>query len=151
MFTEPKMIGHRQFRVTRNSEYYIDEEDAENLLKAVEDELHNRRKGAAVRLELEKDCPSEIRAALLGTLHLTEDDLYIIDGPLNPTRLMTIYEGDHSPELRDPPFVAPTAASLRDQSDLFAAVRERDILLHHPYENFSGVVEFLEEAGEDPK
>ncbi len=149
LFPGTHILGYWHFRVTRNSELYLDEEDAENLLKAVEDELHNRRKGAAVRLELEKDCPSEIRAALLGTLHLTEDDLYIIDGPLNPTRLMTIYEGDHSPELRDPPFVAPTAASLRDPPDWFAAIRERDILLHHPYENFGGVVEFLEQAAED--
>src|SRR5438093_7685455 len=151
LFPGTKILGYWHFRVTRNSELYIDEEDADNLLKAVEDELHNRRKGAAVRLELERDCPPELRAALLGTLHLTEDDLYVIDGPLNPSRLMEIYEGDHSPELRDPPFVAPTAASLRDRTDLFAAIRERDILLHHPYENFSSVVEFLEQAAEDPR
>ena len=151
LFPGTNILGFWRFRVTRNSELYIDEEDAGNLLKAVEDELHNRRKGAAVRLELQQDCPLEIRAALLGTLHLTEDDLYVIDGPLNPTRLMTIYEGDHSPELRDPPFVAPVATALRNRTDLFAAIRERDILLHHPYENFSSVVEFLERAAEDPR
>ncbi|PYM12186.1 MAG: polyphosphate kinase 1 [Verrucomicrobia bacterium] len=151
LFPGTRILGYWHFRVTRNSGLYIDEEDADNLLKAVEDELHNRRKGAAVRLELEQDCPPEIRAALLGTLHLTEDDLYVIDGPLNPTQLMTIYEGDHSPELRDPPFVAPVAAGLRDRTDLFAAIRERDILLHHPYENFGSVVEFLEQAAEDPR
>ena len=150
LFPGTAIRGHWHFRVTRNSELYIDEEDAENLLKAVEDELHNRRKGAAVRLELEKDCPPEIRAALLGTLHLGDDDLYVIDGPLNPAPLMTIYEGDHSPELREPPFVAPVAAALRGQKDLFAVIRERDVLLHHPYENFSGVVEFLERAADDP-
>ncbi|TMP99895.1 MAG: RNA degradosome polyphosphate kinase, partial [Verrucomicrobia bacterium] len=93
LFPGTKLLGYWHFRVTRNSELYIDEEEAENLLKAVEDELHNRCKGAAVRLELEKECPPEIRAALLGTLHLPEDDLYVIDGPLNPTRLMTIHEG----------------------------------------------------------
>src|SRR5438094_4558288 len=151
LFPGTRILGYWHFRVTRNSGLYIDEEDADNLLKAVEDELHNRRKGAAVRLELEQDCPPELRAALLGTLHLTEDDLYVIDGPLNPTRLMEIYEGDHSPELRDPPFVAPVAYALRDQTDLFAVIRERDILLHHPYENFGGVVEFLEHAAEDPR
>jgi polyphosphate kinase len=151
LFPGTSIRGYWHFRVTRNSELYIDEEDADNLLKAVEDELHNRRKGAAVRLELEKDCPPEIRAALLGTLHLTEDDLYIIDGPLNPTRLMTVYEGDHSPELRDPPFVAPMAAAFHDQADLFAVVRARDVLLHHPYESFSAVADFLEAAAADPK
>src|SRR5207245_6029937 len=65
-------------------------------------------------------------------------------------RLMTLYEGDHSPELRDPPFVAPLARPLREESDLFAAIRERDILLHHPYENFDSVVAFLEQAASDP-
>ncbi|HXT41947.1 MAG TPA: polyphosphate kinase 1 [Candidatus Angelobacter sp.] len=151
LFPGTSIRGYWHFRVTRNSELYIDEEDADNLLRAVEDELHNRRKGAAVRLELEKDCPPEICAALLGTLHLAEDDLYVIDGPLNPTRLMTVYEGDHSPELRDPPFVAPMAAAFRDQTDLFAVVRERDVLLHHPYESFSAVADFLEAAAADPK
>jgi len=73
-----------------------------------------------------------------------------VDGPLNPTRLMALYEGDHSPELRDPPFVAPVAAPLRQRPDLFAAIRERDILLHHPYESFDSVVDFLQQAAADP-
>ena len=119
LFPGTKILGYWNFRVTRNSELYIDEEEAANLLKAVENELHNRRKGDAVRLEVEKDCPEDLRSALLGTLHLTEDDLYIIDGPLNPTRLMAIYEGDHSPELRDPPFVAPVAAALQGPDGFF--------------------------------
>ena len=151
LFPGTKILGFWQFRVTRNSELYIDEEEVANLLKAVENELHNRRKGDAVRLEVENDCPQDIRQALLGTFRLGEEDLYVIDGPLNPTRLMAIYEGDHSPELRDAPFVGPVASTLREQSDLFAAIRERDILLHHPYENFNTVVSFLEQAAEDPK
>src|SRR5262249_36151018 len=117
---------------------------------AVEQELHNRRKGAAVRLEVDHDCPPEIYQYLLDTLDLTEDDLYIIDGPLNPTRLMAIYQGDHSPELRDKPYVAPVAAALRDTPDVFSVVRQRDALLHHPYENYSSVVDFLEQAASDP-
>ena len=149
IFPGTKILGYWPFRVTRNSELYIDEEETGNLLKAVETELHNRRKGDAVRLEIAHDCPEQIRDALLKTFRLAEDDLYLIDGPLNPTRLMTLYQGDHSPELRDPPFVAPVARALRGQKDLFAAVRARDILLHHPYENFNSVVEFLEQAAED--
>ena len=149
LFPGTRILGHWLFRVTRNSELYIDEEEIANLLKAVEKELHNRRKGDAVRLEVEPDCPEEIRRALLGTLRLTEDDLYVIDGPLHPGRLMTICEGDHSPELRDPPFVAPVAESLRDQPDFFAAIRQRDLLLHHPYDNFSSVIDFLEQAAND--
>ena len=151
LFHGTTILGYSHFRVTRNSELYIDEEDIENLLKAVENELHNRRKGDAVRLEVDHDCPPEIRKALLGTLRLEEEDLYSIDGPLNPTRLMAIYHGDHSPELRDPPFIAPVGAVLRGRRDLFAAIAERDILLHHPYESFNSVVEFLEQAAEDPK
>src|SRR5204863_273188 len=127
LFPGTRIIGYWPFRVTRNSELYIDEEETANLLKAVENELHNRRKGDAVRLEIDHDCPPLIREALLKTLHLSGDDLYLIDGPLNPNRLMVLYQGDHSPELRDPPFVAPIALSLRNKPDLFAAVRERDI------------------------
>jgi polyphosphate kinase len=78
LFPGVKILGHWQFRVTRNSELYIDEEDSANLLKAVEDELHNRRKGEAVRLEVAADCPLAIRDELLDKLHLTEDDLYVM-------------------------------------------------------------------------
>lgn len=150
LFPGTNILGYWPFRVTRNSELYIDEEETANLLKAVENELHNRRKGDAVRLEAERDCPPLIREALLKTLRLTEEDLYLIDGPLNPRRLMALYEGDHSPDLRDPPFVAPVAAALRGQTDVFAAIRERDLLLHHPYDNFSSIVEFLEQSAADP-
>jgi polyphosphate kinase len=150
LFPGTNIIGYWAFRVTRNSEMYIDEEEAANLLKAVENELHNRRKGHAVRLETDHDCPAPIRNALLKTLGLDEDDLYLIEGPLNPTRLMALYQGEHLPELRDSPYLAPPAVPLRDKTDLFAVIRERDILLHHPYENFSTVVELLEKAAIDP-
>ncbi|MGV3774060.1 MAG: polyphosphate kinase 1 [Verrucomicrobiales bacterium] len=151
LFPGTTILGHWSFRVTRNSELYIDEEEVANLLKAVENELHNRRKGDAVRLEVERDCPPEIRENLLSTLKLDEEDLYVIDGPLNPTRFMTIYQGDHSPELRDPPFVAHIAPAIKDEGELFSAIRSRDILLHHPYESYASVVEFLERAALDPK
>jgi len=150
LFPGTKILGWWIFRVTRNGELYIDEEDDASLLKAVENELHNRRRGDAVRLEIEHSCPAPIRNALLETLHLSEDDLYLLDGPLNPTRLMLLYHGDHSPELRDPPFVAPVAPPLRDALDIFTAIRERDILLHHPYESFESVVQFIETAAADP-
>jgi polyphosphate kinase len=151
LFPGTRLLGYWHFRITRNSELYIDEEETSNLLKAVEMELHNRRKGDAVRLEIDSDCPEQIRQVLLKTFRLAEDDLYAIDGPLNPTRLMALYQGDHSPELRDPPFVAPLARTLRERKDFFAAIRERDILLHHPYDNFNSVVDFLERAAEDPQ
>jgi polyphosphate kinase len=151
IFPGTTILGYWQFRVTRNSELYIDEEEAAHLLEAVEKELHNRRRGDAVRLEIEQGCPQEIRVRLLENLGLAEDDLFIIDGPVNPVRLAAITEGDHSPELRDAPFVAPVAAALREHEDLFAAIRQRDVLLHHPYENFSSVVDFLQQAAMDPQ
>jgi polyphosphate kinase len=150
LFPGTRILGYWHFRLTRNSELYIDEEETANLLKAVEKELHNRRRGSAVRLEADSDCPFEIRSALRRYLELSEDDLYLIDGPLSPASLMTVYQGDHSPELRDPPFIPPVARALQEQSDLFAAMRKRDILLHHPYEGFDSVVEFLEQAACDP-
>jgi polyphosphate kinase len=152
LFPGTQILGHWFFRVTRNSELYIgEEEEMGSLLKAVEQELHNRRKGAAVRLEVERGCRPLVVKTLLKTLHLTPNDLYVIDGPLNPTRLMAIYQGDDRPELRDEPYVAPRAPALRGGGDIFAAIRERDILLHHPYESFESVIDFLETAASDPK
>jgi polyphosphate kinase len=150
LFPGTKIIGYWHFRLTRNSELYLDEQDSGNLLKAIENELHNRRKGDAVRLEIDRDCPFKIRAALLGTLRLTADDLNLIDGPLYPARLMVLYEGDHSSHLRDPAFTAPRLRLRRGEPDLFAAIRRRDILLHHPYQSFDTIVEFLEKSAADP-
>ena len=150
IFPGTPIAGAWTFRVTRNSELYIDEEDVANLLKAVEAELHNRRRGDAVRLEVEADCPPDIRMNLLENLQLAPEDLYIIDGPINPTRLMAICEGDHSPELRDPPFIAPVTPALRDTEDIFSAIRRRDVLMHHPFESFSSFVDFLRQAATDP-
>lgn len=112
--------------------------------------MHNRRKGAAVRLEVAKGCPPEVANRLLEVHGLNPDDLYVVDGPLSPGGLMMLYAGDHSPELRDRPFLAPLAPAVRDQRDLFQVIRERDVLLHHPYESFETVVSFLQQAATDP-
>ena len=149
LFPGTQILGCWPFRLTRNSELYVDEGDTPNLLKAVEEELHKRRRGHAVRLEIPSSCPEQIREALRKTLNLTEEDCYLVDGPMNPSRLMLLYQGSHSPELRDTPFIAPVGPALRGRQDVFAAIRERDILLHHPYENYSSVLEFLENAATD--
>jgi polyphosphate kinase len=151
LFPGTNILGWWCFRVTRNSELYIDEEEVANLLAAVERELQRRRRGDAVRLEVERGCPPDVRADLLQQLRLTEADIYVLNGPLNPVRLMTLCDGDHSPELRYAPFLAPIAAPLRHKPDLFAAIRQRDILLHHPYESFESVVQFLQQAAADPE
>jgi polyphosphate kinase len=103
-----------------------------------------------VRLEIAHDCPEPLYRSLLKTLNLTTDDLYLVHGPINPTRLMALCQGDHSPDLRDEPFQPAIASALRNRADLFAAIRERDVLLHHPYESFSSVLHFLESAATDP-
>lgn len=151
LFNGWDIAGYWLFRVTRNSELYIDDEEVANLLSAVEDELQNRRKGDAVRLEVARDCPPEIRGDLLNRLRLGEADLYEIDGPLSPGRLMSIAEESLSPDLSYPAFTAPVSRGLREPADLFDAIRQRDILLHHPYESFESVVGFLQQSARDPR
>lgn len=145
-----QISGSWLFRVTRNSELYVGEKE-ENLLRAVETELHRRLKGRAVRLEVQAGCPPAISEGLLKRLQLDTDDLYVIEGPLSPTRLMILCAGDHSPELRYPPFVPPVSPAVRSQPDMFAAIRKQDILIHHPYESFETVVDFLQQAAADPR
>ena len=150
LFPGTKILGYWNFRVTRNTELYANEEEADSLLKAVESELQSRRRGDAVRLEVEQGCAPEIRAMLLENLGLKNEDLFVINGPVNPIRLMAVAEGDHSPDLREPPLVAPPPAALREETDFFGVIRHGDILLHHPYENFGSVVDFLKQAAADP-
>jgi polyphosphate kinase len=150
LFPGAQVLGAWQFRVTRNSELYLDEGDIANLLKAVENEVHNRRKGAAVRLEVEAGCPADLSTMLLQQLGLDEDDLFVIDGPLSPGRIMMIVDASAPAKLLDAPFSGPVAAELRDQTDLFAALRERDVLLHHPFDSFGSVTDFLRQAADDP-
>lgn len=151
LFPGTEIEGSWLFRATRNSELYIDEEETPDLLAAVEQELHNRRKGAAVRLEVAHDCPEDIQSELLEHLQLKPDDSYSIHGPLHAGRLMGMLGEEFPSELRDPRFVPATASSVREVKDLFARIRQSDILLHHPYESYGTVVEFLEQAAADPK
>ena len=151
LFPGNKVLGSWRFRVTRNSELYVDEEDADNILKAVENELRNRRRGHAVRLEVDHDTPEELVHELLEKLELSEDDLYRIHGPVNPIHLNGLLKGDHSPELRDAHFVPAPAPVFRKRTNIFEVIRNQDVLLHHPYESFECVVELLEQAATDPK
>lgn len=150
LFPHTKILGNWNFRVTRNIGLYANEEEAASLLQSVENELQNRRKGDAIRLEVEQGCPPEICAMLLENLSLKNDDLFIINGPVNPVRLNAVAEGDHSPDLREPPLIAPPPAALRNETDFFSVIRRGDVLLHHPYENFGSVVDFLKQAAADP-
>ena len=151
LFPGNRLLGRWCFRVTRNSELYIDEESAANLLKAVEKELFNRRKGAAVRLEIDDGCPKPLQAKLARYLGLSDAEVYEIRGPIDPISLIEVGRGEHLPELRDEPFAAVESPALRGCVDFFERLRQRDVLLHHPYETFSSVIEFIEKAAADPQ
>src|SRR5256714_2909061 len=139
------------FRVTRNSDLYIDEEEAENLLRTIEQELRRSSRGNAVRLEVEADCPADFRDLLLAFFDLQEADLYKLDGPLSMTHLMPLVTNDAFAKLKDRPFQPATDPALPPQADIFEVMRKQDILLHHPYESFDPVVRFIESAATDPQ
>jgi len=143
--------GAYAFRVTRNSDLYIDEEEAENLLKKIEEELRNLRRGAAVRLEIEAGVDEALFTTLCGYLGLSLEYAFRLQGPLNLLRLMSLYDLIDRPDLKYPPFTPAESPLLRGASSLFDVMRERDILLHHPYDSFTPVVDFVEQAARDPE
>ncbi len=138
------------FRVTRNSDLYIDEEEAENLLKKIEEELRNLRRGAAVRLEIEDGVDDELLKELSGHLAIPAEHAIKLKGPLNFFRLMSLYEMIDRPDLKYPPYVPADPTAPLGQKKIFELIRECDILLHHPYESFTPVVEFVDQAARDP-
>jgi polyphosphate kinase len=150
LFPGYRLKGAHAFRVTRNSDLYIDEEESENLLKKIEDELRNLRRGAAVRLEIEKGVDDEIFSTLCQHLSLSHEYVYQLNGPINLLRLQSLADIDR-PDLKYPPFVPVNVSPLRDPSRIFDVVREQDVLLHHPYDAFTPVVDFVEQAARDPQ
>ncbi len=139
------------FRMTRNSDLYIDEEEAENLLHTIEEELRRLNKGNAVRLEVQLGCPPEVERFLLETFRLTTDDLYRVAGPINFLHLQPLFSTDAFPRLRDKPFQPANPKALPPGADIFEVMRRQDVLLHHPYESFQSVVELIERAADDPQ
>jgi polyphosphate kinase len=139
------------FRVTRNSDLYIDEEEAENLLRSIEQELRRSSRGDAVRLEVEADCPKDILELLLRFFDLTEADAYKLDGPLSMTHLMPLVTNDAFAKLKDRPFQPARDPALPPHVDFFEVLRRQDVLLHHPYDSFDQIVELIESAARDPQ
>ena len=150
IFPGMELLGCWQFRLTRNSDLWIEEEEVENLLQALKGELSSRNYGEAVRLEVSQDCPEEMARFLLGQVKLRDEDLYRCGGPVNLHRLTALHELVERPDLKYVPFAPGLPRRLRGCTDLFAAVRRGDILLHHPYESFAPVVEFVRQAAADP-
>jgi polyphosphate kinase len=138
------------FRVTRNSDLYVDEEEADNLLRSIEQELRRSSRGNAVRLEVEADCPNDFSDLLLDFFNLTKADLYKLDGPLSMTHLAPLVANDAFANFKDRVFQPVRDAALPPHADIFEAMRKQDILLHHPYESYDPVVELVESAAKDP-
>lgn len=139
------------FRVSRNSEYEIDDDEVEDLLKTIEEEVRKRRRAFAVRLEIEANAHPVISNYLLQALDLDSSDVYTSDDLLDLTGLFQLYNLPGYPQLRDPQFVSQQVTEFAGVSSVFAAIRARDILVHHPYESFSHVVDFIETAARDER
>lgn len=150
LFPGLEVLGCHQFRVTRNSDLLVDDEEAEDLLLAVEDELASRRNGDEVRLEVAGGCPAHLLRFLLNRFELGDDDLYEVNGPVNLNRLSQVIELVDQPDLKYPRFVPGRPAALARAGSVLAAMRRGDVLLHHPYQGFGPVVELLREAAADP-
>ena len=150
LFPGRKVVSYSQFRVTRDADLWIDEEEVKNLRQALQGELPQRQFGSAVRLEVVAECPPQLARFLLTQFALTEGDLYRCDGPVNIARLASLIDQVDIADLKYEPFVAGLPDRVSDAPDILAAIREHDILLHHPYQSFEPVVEFIRCAAEDP-
>ncbi|WP_038050861.1 polyphosphate kinase 1 [Thioalkalivibrio sp. ALJ1] len=151
LFQGMKVTGCYQFRLTRNSDLFVQEEEIDDLLNALEGELPQRNYGAGVRLEVADNCPQEAADFLLQQFHLDPEDLYQVTGLVNLNRLMAVYELVDRPDLKFPPMVPDLPRGDATGSGIFAAIREQELLLHHPYQSFMPVVEFLRQAAADPR
>jgi polyphosphate kinase len=145
------VVSSAAFRVTRNSNLYLAEEESRNLLESVRTELHNRRKGDAVRLEIESDADPEIVERLRTNFELEQWQVFPVNGPVNLSRLFNIYDQTEHPELKFKPFIPRELRLTAKSQDLFEELRRHDVLLHHPYDSYDAVVSFIESAAEDPR
>ncbi|HUN76150.1 MAG TPA: polyphosphate kinase 1 [Steroidobacteraceae bacterium] len=153
LFPGISVLGCYQFRVTRNSDLFVDEEEIDDLRRALEGELAHRRYGEAVRLETSRDCPDDEIAFLLQQFALAELDLYRMPGPVNLNRLIAIYDLVQRPDLKYPIFTPGLPKRLAPSSglDIFSAIKQNDLLLHHPYQSFAPVMDFVRQAAADPQ
>ncbi|MGA9854306.1 MAG: polyphosphate kinase 1 [Gammaproteobacteria bacterium] len=152
LFPGMKVTGCYQFRVTRNSDLYVDEEEVVDILRAVQGELASRRYGDAVRLEVSDDCPDDTVIFLQKQFELGNDDVYAVHGPVNLNRLEQVYGlVNNRPELKFPAFVPHIPKSIAKSADLFETLRNTDVLLNHPYDSFMPVLDFVRQAASDPK
>ncbi|MBU6505657.1 MAG: polyphosphate kinase 1 [Betaproteobacteria bacterium] len=150
LFQGMEVQGCYQFRLTRNSELFLEEEEAKNLRLVLQGELSHRQYGDEVRLEVADNCSQAMASFLLDTFELDETALYRVNGPVNLVRLMQVADLVERPDLRFPQFTQQTPKELEKCGDLFTAIRRKDILLHHPFQSFAPVVDFVRQAASDP-
>ncbi|OLU34538.1 polyphosphate kinase 1 [Pseudomonas sp. PA27(2017)] len=150
LFPGMKVKGCYQFRLTRNADLSVDTEDVEDLARALRGELFSRRYGDAVRLEVVDSCPKHLTDQLLKQFGLSESELYQVNGPVNLTRLFSITGLDSHPELQHAPFTPVIPKLLQNSDNLFNVISKQDILLLHPFESFTPVVDLLRQAAKDP-
>lgn len=151
LFPGMRVTGCHQFRLTRNSNLWVEEEEIDDLLRALKTELPRRRYGAAVRLEVSDECTPRMAAFLLDQFGLSEEELFRVSGPVNLHRLTALYDMVDRPDLKFRPFKAGVEPSLHAKADFFEVVGRGDVLLHHPYQSFQPVVDFLRQAATDPE
>src|SRR5437868_207584 len=151
MYHRYDSVSSAPFRVTRNSNLYLAEEEARSLLESVRAELHNRRKGDAVRMEIEADADPEIIDRLRTVFELDPWQVFPVNGPVNLSRLFNIYEQVQRPDLKYRTFVPRELRLTAKSKDLFEELRRHDILLHHPYDSYDAVISFIESAAADDR
>jgi len=148
LFSGREVMAYSQFRVTRNSDLWVDEEEVKNLRQALQSELQSRQFGVAVRLEVATNCPPHLARFLLDQFAIEDHRLYAVNGPVNMVRLAELIDLVHQPALRFPPFVPGFPAQLATE-DMFALLKKKDVLLHHPFQSFQPVVDFIRAAAHD--
>jgi polyphosphate kinase len=151
MYRGYEVLAHAAFRVTRNSNLYFEEEEARSLLETIRFELHNRRKGDAVRLEIETAAHPEIVERLRVNFELDEDQVFSTEGPVNLSRLFFLYSDVQRPDLKYPAFTPKPLTLSRKSANIFEELRQRDILLHHPYDSYDPVVSFIQHGAHDDR
>ena len=149
LFNGREVLAYSQFRVTRDSDLWVDEDEVKNLRQALQGELQGRQFGLAVRLEVAKNCPEELSRFLLEQFNLNKYRLYHVDGPVNMVRLSELVEHVSQPNLRFPPFTAKANPKYAN-TDIFSLLNKQDVLLHHPFQPFQTVIDFIRAASLDP-
>ena len=150
LFAGLEVDGCYQFRVTRNSNLYVDDEEVSDLVRALEGQLEASRYGAAVRIEIGHECPDDLREFLLDHFKLNTEDLYLVDGPVNLNRLLTVCEIADRPDLKYTMFTQGLPEELRTDANIFSILAKKNVLLHHPYQSFTPVIDFIGAAAADP-